>query len=72
MKSFEKSLEKIKQLVDELENSELNMDKSIEKFEQGTKLIKECYKKLEDVKKRVELIVTNSEQEISFEEFDPE
>lgn len=72
MKSFEKSLEKIKKIVDQLESSELSMDKSIEKFEEGTKLIKECYKKLEDVKKKVELIVVNSEEDISFEEFDTE
>lgn len=72
MKSFEKSLDKIKKIVDELENSDLSMDKSIEKFEQGTKLIKECYKKLEEVKKKVELIVVDSKEEISFEEFDPD
>lgn len=72
MKSFEKSLDKIKKIVDQLESSELSMDKSIEKFEEGTKLIKECYKKLEDVKKKVELIVVNSEEEISFEEFNPD
>ncbi len=72
MKSFEKSLGKIKEIVEELEGNELSMDKSIEKFEEGTKLIKECYKKLEDVKKKVELIVVNSEDEISFEEFDPD
>ncbi|MGH7885285.1 MAG: exodeoxyribonuclease VII small subunit [Thermodesulfobacteriota bacterium] len=70
MKSFEKSLIEIKKIVEKLEEGDLSLDQSIEKFEQGTKLIKECYSMLEEVKKKVEIIVVNSENEINFEEFD--
>lgn len=70
MESFEKSLKKISEIVEKLEQGDLSLDKSIEKFEEGTKLIKECYNELEKVKKKVEIIVTNSEKEIGFEEFE--
>lgn len=70
MKSFEKSLIEIKKIVEKLEEGNLTLDQSIEKFEQGTNLIKECYSILEEIKKKVEIIVVNSENEINFEEFD--
>lgn len=69
MESFEKKLKKIKEIVDELENGKLDLDKSISRFQEGTKLIKECHDQLEEVKKQITILVEDSEGNITEEEF---
>ena len=54
---FEKNLEKIDEIVRDLEEGELPLNKSIEKFEEGVKLIKECYKEIENAELKVETII---------------
>ncbi|NIP31349.1 MAG: exodeoxyribonuclease VII small subunit [Candidatus Dadabacteria bacterium] len=70
MESFEKSLKKINEIVELLESGELSLDESIKKFEEGTKLVKECYQKLESVKKNINIIVEDSNEETHIEEFE--
>ena len=72
MDSFEKKLERIKKIVEDLESGNLDLDKSIEKFEEGTKLVKECHDQLEEVKKKISILVENSEGEVVEEEFEPD
>ena len=58
--------------MEDLEKGDLSLDESIKKFEEGTKLIKECYVQLENVKKKVNLIVEKSEGELEFQDFEIE
>lgn len=67
--TFEKKLNRIKNIVDELENGKLDLDKSIKKFEEGTKLIKECHEQLEEVKKQITILVEDSEGNTIEEDF---
>jgi len=70
MDSFEKKLKSIKEIVDELENGKLDLDKSIKRFEEGTKLIKECHDQLEEVKKQITILVEDSEGNVVEEQFE--
>ena len=70
MKSFEDLLDEIKEIVDTLETGKLPLDESIEKFERGASLIKECYLNLESVKKKISLIVEKNEGAFDLEDFD--
>ena len=70
MKSFEEQINSIKEILDILENGNLSLDDSLTKFEEGTKLIKECYKKLEDVKKNIKIIVDENLEELEYKEID--
>lgn len=70
MESFEKKLGKLKNIVEELESGKLDLDKSIEKFQEGTGLIKECHEQLEEVKKQITILVEDSEGNITEEEFE--
>lgn len=72
MKSFEESLKEISKIVDQLESGDLSLDESIKKFEKGTKLIKDCYKELESVKKAVNIILEDSEGNRRLEVFNYE
>jgi len=59
---FEKNLEKIDEIVRDLEEGELSLNKSVERFEEGVKLIKECYKQIETAELKIEtIIIENSD-----------
>lgn len=69
MESFEDKLKKVKKIVEDLESGKLDLDKSIKKFEEGTKLIKECHEQLEEVKKQITILVEDSEGNTIEEDF---
>lgn len=71
-RSFEKLLEEIKGIVDALETGKLPLDESIEKFEKGAGLVKECYEKLEGVKKKVSMVIERNDGSLGLEDFDDE
>lgn len=51
--NFEKSLTKLEQIVQDLESSEVGLDKSLKSYEDGVKLYNECQKYLEAAQKKV-------------------
>lgn len=58
-KSFEEQMENLEKIVAELENGNLNLDESVNKFEEGIKISKECNKILEDSEKRINILINN-------------
>ena len=65
---MKKSLEK---LVAELENGNLNLDESVNKFEEGIKISRECNKILEEAEKKITILV-NENGEMKEENFETE
>jgi exodeoxyribonuclease VII small subunit len=55
--SFEENLEKLKRIVDGLESGEIPLKESMNKFKEGTEIIKQCYKELEEAELKVETLV---------------
>ena len=51
--TFEKSLERLEQIVTLLEDSKTPLDKLLELFEEGVKNVRYCTTSLEDAEKRV-------------------
>jgi len=62
---FEKNLEKIDEIVRDLEEGELSLNKSVERFEEGVKLIKECYKQIETAELKIETIIRENSDVIN-------
>ena len=58
-KNFEELMEKLENIVQELEKGDLNLDASVSKFEEGMKISKECNKILEDSEKRITILLQN-------------
>lgn len=54
---FEKSLERLETLVDEMESGELPLEQMIKHFEEGSKLVTLCSKKLNEVEQKIEKLV---------------
>ncbi len=59
---FEDALEQLKSIVAELENGNLSLSVSLEKYGQGIKNLKDCYQALESAQKKIELLVRLDEQ----------
>lgn len=59
--SFEKALDKLERIVEELEDGELTLEDTIKKFEEGIKLSRLCHKKLAAARKKVSLLTRDEE-----------
>ena len=54
---FEKSLTRLETLVHEMESGELALEQMIKHFEEGSKLVTLCSKKLNEVEQKIEKLV---------------
>jgi len=63
-KSFEQSLKQLEQIVRELEQGDLPLEKAIKKFEDGIKLSKYCSDKLDETEKKISLLLKEQDGEI--------
>jgi len=67
-KTFEKSLETLEKITNDLENGELSLDDSLKKFDEGIKLAEFCNKKLDEAQAKVD-ILQNKNGEVNTEAF---
>ena len=54
--SFEQALRNLEKIVSQVEQGQIGLEDSIEKYEQGMSLIKHCRSILEQCEKRIETI----------------
>ncbi len=69
---FEKSLERLEEIVDQLESDDLELEKSLALFEEGVKLAEACNQRLDQAEKKVSLLLKDSEGALSEEPFQAE
>jgi exodeoxyribonuclease VII small subunit len=55
--TFEKAMEKLEKIVQELESADLPLEKAINKFEEGVQLSKFCSEKLDETEKRITILL---------------
>ncbi len=55
--NFEKSLKRLEEIVSEMENADPDLDKALSLFSEGVELVKFCSEKLNDTKKKIEILV---------------
>ena len=51
---FEKAIQRLEKIVDDLEKGELDIDKSLEIFEEGIKMSRVCSKKLNEAEAKID------------------
>lgn len=68
--NFEEAIEKLEKITQELEEGNLPLEESLEKFEEGMRLVNFCEKKLEEMEKRVKLLV-KEEGKLKLESWQP-
>ncbi|HSB42207.1 MAG TPA: exodeoxyribonuclease VII small subunit [Methylomirabilota bacterium] len=54
---FEAALQRLEQIVDQLEAGNLTLEESLQVFEEGVGLARRCGKYLDEAEKRIELLI---------------
>jgi len=67
---FEEALKRLEKIVQDLEDGDLPLDESLEKYEEGIRLSKVCAKKLEAAKKKVEMLLKGDDGSFGLKPFD--
>ena len=66
---FEDQIKELEQIVNELENGEVDLDLSIEKYTHAMNLVASCDEKLKEIDSKISKLVTKDDK---IEEFDVE
>jgi exodeoxyribonuclease VII small subunit len=69
--TFEKGLARLETIVKEMESGDLSLDKMMAHFEEGSRLVKYCGDKLNEVERKIEVLVKKGGQ-LTTEPFEPE
>lgn len=69
--TFEKAIARLEEIVSSLDNGTCELDKSLELFEEGVKLVKFCQKALDEAEKKVTLVQTDDNGNIKETPFTP-
>ena len=68
--SFEEAIKKLEGIASELEKNDLDLDKAVEKFEEGMKLSKKCSEILENAEKRITILINDGDDNFNEETFE--
>ncbi len=69
---FEQALERLEQIVDQLEAGNLPLEESLKVFEEGVALARHCAKYLDEAEKRIELLTKDEQGLLKIEPFEIE
>jgi exodeoxyribonuclease VII small subunit len=69
---FEKAFQNLEKIVQRLEGEELPLDESLQLFEEGIRLSRFCHQRLEEVEKKIELILADAKGQPVTEPFEEE
>ncbi|MCJ7727651.1 MAG: exodeoxyribonuclease VII small subunit [Actinobacteria bacterium] len=70
--SFEESITKLEEIVKELEDENISLEESMEKFEMGIKLSSNCLKKLNEAEGKIEELTRAEDGKLVTRELDLE
>lgn len=68
--NFEEAMKQLEEIANVLENGNLSLDESVNKFEEGMKLSKKCNDFLDQAEKKITMLINDGE-EIKEENFVP-
>jgi exodeoxyribonuclease VII small subunit len=60
---FEDALRKLEKIVEELEGGDLTLDEALKKYQDGIELSRICNQRLENAKKKIDVLVKNKKGE---------
>ena len=58
--SFEAALQRLEEVLEALEHGNLNLEEALKAFEEGVNLVRFCHGKLDEVERRVELLLKDN------------
>ncbi len=63
--NFEKALERLETIVGEMDTGSLELDMMMKRFEEGMGLVKFCSQKLNEVEKKIEILVKKGDETVA-------
>lgn len=69
--TFESAVERLETIVEQMETGQLPLEEMLERYEEGTGLVKLCSEKLAAAEKRIEIVTRNAAGKPEIAEFDP-
>ena len=69
--SFEAAMERLEEIVTELEAGDLTLDASLARYEEGLGAIRQCYALLDTAEKRIEALIKGEDGEATVQPFTP-
>ncbi|HKR64347.1 MAG TPA: exodeoxyribonuclease VII small subunit [Thermoanaerobaculia bacterium] len=69
---FEKAFQQLEKIVQRLEGEEIPLDESLGLFEEGIRLSRFCHQRLEEVERKIELILADAKGQPVTEPFEEE
>lgn len=70
--TFEESLQELEQIVNQLEQGDIPLEEALQAFQKGMKLSKECQDTLTKAEKTLTKMMSETNEEVLFEEADNE
>jgi exodeoxyribonuclease VII small subunit len=70
--TFEGSLKRLEEIVAQLEGNKLDLEQSLEIFEEGVKLVRFCANRLDEAGRRIEILLADKEGRLQAESFPEE
>lgn len=67
---FEEALKKLEKIVEDLENGNLTLDEALKKYQEGIELSRLCSQRLENARKKIDILVKNKKGEFEFKPLD--
>ena len=71
-KKFEEAMERLEEIVHDLEEGGLPLEESLKAFEEGMNLVKFCSEKLEEVEQKITMLVKDSDGKYGHQPFEVE
>ena len=67
---FEEAFKKLEKIVQDLEKGDLSLDESLKKYQEGIELSRVCSQRLENAKKKIDILVKNKKGEFDLKPLD--
>lgn len=59
--TFEQALKRLEEIVEALETDDLDLDKSLQFFEEGVSLSRHCHQQLQAAEKRIDILLARAD-----------
>jgi exodeoxyribonuclease VII small subunit len=70
--NFEQAIARLEKLVAEMESSELSLEDVLKRYEEGSRLVRFCGRKLEEAERKIELLSRKNDGSTEVTPFEPE
>jgi exodeoxyribonuclease VII small subunit len=70
--TFETAINRLEELVEEMDSQNIPLQELITRYEEGVQLVKLCEERLAEAEKRIEIITRNAAGKPELAEFEPE